>query len=300
MAANMGTPTSYGASHEAAASRSLLDLASGHDSSLIASARAPSASTLARVTLRDDQINELFDIFFARYHPYLPLLSPELSPSDYFDQSPLLYWTILTVASRRYEGRHGLLSELKPALHELLWDTVGSVPQTYHAVKALCLLCAWPLPTSSTSLDPSMIICGTMVQSAMQFGLHRPSHAQDFSRIKLELRDEDVKDRMNTWVAVNICAQNVSTGYGMPQISRWNWFTHGQHTERISSALKTRCMIERFVDKITRTLYTMQRDLIVQTEETHRSLTVEMFSSEYEGLEGLIKQNNPLRECQTI
>ncbi|KAF2151762.1 hypothetical protein K461DRAFT_257205 [Myriangium duriaei CBS 260.36] len=291
---NVSAGATYGASNEAAASRSLLDLASGFDSSLIASARAPSANTLAKVTLQDDQIGELFDIFFAHYHPYLPLLSPDTPPAGYFDLSPLLYWTIITVASRRYEPRRALLSELKPPLHELLWDTVGSVPQTYHAVKALCLLCAWPLPTSSTSLDPSMIICGTMVQSAMQFGLHRPSHAQDFSRIKLELREEDIKDRMNTWVAVNICAQNVSTGYGMPQISRWNWFTHGQHLDRISPLLKTRCLIERFVDKVTRTLYTMQRDLNLAADETARALTIDMFSREYEELESSIKQSNPL------
>ncbi|GAM85186.1 hypothetical protein ANO11243_031900 [Dothideomycetidae sp. 11243] len=293
-APSMQSASAYGPSNEAAASRSLLDLASGYDSSLIASARAPSANTLAKVTLRDSQIAELFNIFFARYHPYLPLLLPEITPSGYFELCPLLYWTILTVASRRYDGRPGLLSELKPPLHELLWDTVGCVPQTYHAVKALCLLCAWPLPTSSTSLDPSMIICGTMVHLAMQFGLHRPSHAQDFSRIKLELREEDIKDRMNTWVAVNVCAQNVSTGYGMPQLSRWNWFTHGQHMDRISDALRARCMIERFVDKITRTLYTMQRDLIIPTDETARAMTIEMFSREYEELESSLKQCNPL------
>ncbi|KAF4552760.1 Fungal Zn(2)-Cys(6) binuclear cluster domain-containing protein 7 [Elsinoe fawcettii] len=291
---SMVTPSAFSGSNEAAASRSLLDLASGYDSSLIASARAPTPTSLAKVTLRDDQIQELFDIYFSRYHPYLPLLSTDIHPSGYFDVSPLLYWTIITVAARRYEGRRGLLSELKLPLHELLWDTIGTVPQTYHVVKALCLLCAWPLPTSSTSLDPSMIICGTMVQVAMQFGLHRPSHAQDFSRIKLELHEEEIKDRMNTWTAVNVCAQNVSTGYGMPQISRWNWFTHGLHLERISPALKNRCLIERFIDKITRTMYTMQRDLIVQNDETQRALTIDMFAREYDELEGTIKQSNPL------
>ena len=101
---------------------------------------------------------------------------------------------------------------------------------------------------------------------------------------------------MNTWVAVNVCAQDVSTGYGMPQLSRWNWFTHGQHLDRISPQLKTRCMIARFVDKITRTLYTMQRDLITSTDETHRAMTIDMFSHEYEELETTIKQGSPLRK----
>lgn len=53
-------------------------------------------------------------------------------------------------------------------------------------------------------------------------------------------------------------------------------------------------MIERFVDKITRTLYTMQRDLIIPTDETARAMTIEMFSREYEELESSLKQCNPL------
>ncbi|KAK8198635.1 hypothetical protein M8818_006502 [Zalaria obscura] len=184
------------------------------------------------------------------------------------------------VASRRYSTRSTLLVELQQPVAELLWSTVSGVPQTYHIVKALCLLCAWPLPTSSTSVDPSMMICGTMVQLAMQFGLHRPSHAQDFSRYRIELREEDIRDRMNTWVAVNLMAQNISTGYGMPQISRWNWYTHGLHLDRISATFHNRCLIERFNDKITRTLYTMQRDEVIKVDEAQRALTIDMFARE--------------------
>lgn len=192
---------------EAAASRSLLDLAQGYDGAYTGGAREPTMTNLARITLSDQQVSDLFTIFFAKYHLYLPLLSPDLTPTACFALSPLLYWTLLTVASRRYEARPGLLIELKQPLTELLWNTIGSIPQTYHVVKALCLLCAWPLPTNSTSLDPSMILCGTMVQLAMRDGLHRPSHAQDFSRYKIELREEDIQDRMTTWAAVNITAQ---------------------------------------------------------------------------------------------
>lgn len=193
---------------EAAASRSLLDLAQGGNAQYpSATAIQPTLYSLQHITLSEGDISELFDTFFNRYHPYLPLLSPEQSPQDFFDQSPLLYWTIIAVASRRYSIRQGLLIELKQPLTDLQWDTIRGVPQNYHFVKALCLLCTWPLPTNSTSLDPSVNNCGLMVASAMQFGLHRPSHAQDFSRTKVDLGEEDIKDRMNTWVAVNVTAQ---------------------------------------------------------------------------------------------
>ena len=162
---------------------------------------------LGRVTLTDPEIADLMVIYFDRYHHFLPLLAPEYPYSGYFNLHPLLHWAIITVASRHYNGHPNLMQELKEAFQEFLWYTISKVPQTYHVVKALCLACAWPLPTNSTSTDPSMMICGSMIQLAMQFGLHRPSHAQDFSRFKIELREEDIRDRMNTWVVCNLVAQ---------------------------------------------------------------------------------------------
>ncbi|GAB7356408.1 hypothetical protein MBLNU459_g7182t1 [Dothideomycetes sp. NU459] len=278
--------------NEAAAGRSLLDLAQGYDGSHVA-AREPTPTTLGRVVLSEDETQELIAIFFARYHPYLPLLSPDQPFSAFFKLHPLVHWAIVTIASRRYATRPGLLQELAQPLTDLLWSTIASVPQTYHVVKALCLICTWPLPTSSTSSDPSMLICGTMVQLAMQFGLHRPSHAQDFSRNRIELREEDIQDRMNTWVACNLVAQNISTGYGMPQLSRWNWFTHGLHLDRVSPAFRNRCQIERFVDRVTRSLYTMQRDQVIESDDAQRSLMIDTIGREYEEINTTIRTTNP-------
>jgi hypothetical protein len=274
--------------NEAAASRSLLDLAQGFDYPT----REPTIHTLGRVTLSENEVMDLVGIYFARYHPYMPLLSSDTPYTAFFTMSPLLHWTILTIAMRRYEGRPGLLHELRQSYTDLLWSTMAAVPQSYHVVKALVLSCTWPMPSSSTSHDPSMMLCGTMVQLAMQFGLHRPSHAQDFSRNRIELRDEDIQDRMHTWVACNLIAQNTSTGYGMPQISRWNWYTYGLHLDRISAAFRNRIQIERFVDKVTRTLYIMQRDEFVAGDEAHRALLIDTLGREYEELETSISANH--------
>lgn len=46
-----------------------------------------------------------------------------------------------------------------------------------------------------------------MMQIAMQIGLHRPSHAQDFTKFRVELREEELKDRVKTWAACNVVAQ---------------------------------------------------------------------------------------------
>lgn len=51
------------------------------------------------------------------------------------------------------------------------------------------------------------MLSGLMMQIALQIGLHRPSHAQDFTKFKVELREEELKDRVRTWAACNATAQ---------------------------------------------------------------------------------------------
>ena len=145
--------------------------------------------------------------FFASYAPFLPILQPQRSPDDFYEASPLLFWVIISVAARHYEADPRLLTTLSAPLSRLLWATLADVPQNYIVVKALCLLCTWPLPISSTSSDPTFMLSGVMMQIAMQIGIHRPSHAQDFTKFKVELREEELKDRVRTWASCNAVAQ---------------------------------------------------------------------------------------------
>ena len=212
----------YMGSQDAVAS--LLDLKSGLDGgSFLRSPNGPARPSrcLEDVILTDERIQELFNLwvlnsggdsmlmgpvsFFTYYNPFLPILEPHKSPETYYETSPLLFWTIIAVAARRHPYTH--IRSLAGPVTRLLWATVADVPQSYHIVKALCVLCTWPLPISSTSADPTLMISGLMMQIAMQIGLHRPSHAQDFSKFKVELRDEELRDRVKTWAACNVVAQ---------------------------------------------------------------------------------------------
>lgn len=145
------------------------------------------------------------DSFFTFYHPFIPFLDTARTPDEYHQSSPLLFWVIISVATRRCDP--SLLTSLAAPLSELLWKTLAEVPQSYIVVKALCILCTWPLPISSTSSDPTFMLSGLMMQIAMQIGLHRPSHAQDFSKFKVELREEELRDRVRTWATCNAVAQ---------------------------------------------------------------------------------------------
>ena len=235
--------------------------------------------------MTDQDIAAMYTLYFNSYHPFMPVLNPDINHEGYFNLHPLLHWAIIAVAARRYDAKPGLLVELQRPLEELLWTTLSLVPQTYHVCKALVLLCTWPLPNSSTSTEPTMSLTGIMFQLAMQYGLHRPSHAQDFMRFRVDLREEDIADRLNTWAAVNIVAQMVATGQGQPPLARWAWYTYGLHLNRMKPELHNRCQIEKFNDTVTRTIYTMQRDHIVEVDPAQRGLQIDMYSRELNEME---------------
>lgn len=145
--------------------------------------------------------------FFNYYHPFLPLLDPQKGPDEYLHRSSLLAWTVICVASRRALSEPGLLSSLSAPFSRLLWSTITGVPQDYHVVKALCLLCTWPLPTTSQRTDATFMLSGLMMQIAMQLGLHRPVQPEEFTTFRMEVQGEALKDRLQTWVICNIVAQ---------------------------------------------------------------------------------------------
>lgn len=240
---------------------------------------------LDSVRLTDESINHLFAQFFQYHHPFLPFLDPVQTPDQYFDQSPLLFWTIIAVASRRYTADPGLLSSLSTPLTTLLWRTVADIPNNYFVVKALCLLCAWPFPTSTTSMDPTHILVGLMMKTATGIGLHRPNHTQDFSRVSVELNREQVHDRVTTWAVCNIVSQSCATGYGQPASTLYDFTLavrpgeHGPFT--LSPELEARLQIERLCDKVSKEMYSNAFDARGVQGDEHRASHARIFGREF-------------------
>ncbi|KAI9724301.1 MAG: hypothetical protein M1828_003725 [Chrysothrix sp. TS-e1954] len=267
---------------------SLLDL---HHSS---NANSKSDSKrLGSAVLTSDQVNDLFEEYFKHYHPYLPLLDTQRSPEYFFELSELLFWSIIAVASRRWAEDPTLLTGLATSLNYLVWETVAAVPQNYHVVKALCILCTWPLPTKSSTTDPTFMLAGLMMQIAMQTGLHRPSSTRDFTKTQIEWRDEDVRDRLKTWAACNIVSQNVSTGYGQPPNSHYDYaLIH----EDLPSEIYWRLRIERFANQVSTFMYQRSRDPAGITDELERPSWVSIMAQTYRELEREISKRNSLIE----
>ncbi|OJJ00651.1 hypothetical protein ASPVEDRAFT_40194 [Aspergillus versicolor CBS 583.65] len=219
---------------------------------------------LEDVSLSRQRVARLFDQFFKYYHPFLPLLNPQKQPEEYLRRCPFQAWSIICVASRRAPSEPGLLSALSGPFSRLLWSTITSVPQDYRVVKGLCLLCTWPLPTTSQRTDATFMLCGLMMQISMQLGLHRPVQAEEFTTFRMEGQGEAVKDRLQTWVICNIVAQNVATGYGQPPSTIYDWALEPASLRDADyhppEDLKTRLRIEKFCDRVTKSLYSSRPD----------------------------------------
>lgn len=251
---------------------------------------------LEDVRLTEDTESQLFHEYFSSYHQFLPFLNPSQSPDQYYAQHPLLYWVIISIAARRYHPDPNLLGTLSGPLTRLLWQTIGDVPSSHHVVKALCLLCTWPLPTSTSSSDPTQILCGVMMKISTLIGLHRPHHINDFSRVIIDLDNEQLHDRVVTWAVCNVVAQTIGTGYGQPASTLYDWTLAIRPGEsgpfQLSAELEARLQIERFCDKVSKEMYSNASDPRGVAGDEHRAMLMRVYRREYGELQASILSRN--------
>ncbi|KAB8207397.1 hypothetical protein BDV34DRAFT_192183 [Aspergillus parasiticus] len=243
---------------------------------------------LEDVSLSRPRVARLFEQYFKYYHPFLPLLNPQKPPEEYYRRCPLQAWTIICVASRRAPSEPGLLTALSGPFSRFLWSTITGVPQDYRVVKALCLLCTWPLPTTSQRTDATFMLSGLMMQISMQLGLHRPVQPEEFTTFRMEVQGEAVKDRIQTWAICNIVAQNVATGYGQPPGTIYDWALEPASLQDAdyhpSHDLQTRLRIEKFCDRVTKSLYSSKPEP-AEFISSEKLLIVQLLENELRDME---------------
>ena len=216
------------------------------------------ARSIDHMFLTSQQINDLFQRFFEHYHQMLEILDPSIQPDLYFARSPLLFWSIISIACRHYEEDSTLLPSLAPCVSRLLWKTLGVLPHSGFTVQALLLLSAWPTPTSSMSTDTSFLYVSIAKTSAMQLGLHRPDTVQDFLRVKTQLGPAAFLDAVRTYIGCYICAETLTSNIGQPSLfqdeSALGVTVELGHNFTVPENLHLNHVIVRFVGRLNRAL----------------------------------------------
>jgi hypothetical protein len=257
----------------------------------------PGAKRLGETTVPNDIIDRLWTEYFTNYHPWLPVLDLKDTPEQITNRSEFLFWTLIVVASRRFE--EGIIfSTLIRPYNELVKETITRPPGSkggHHIVKGLCLLCTWPMPISSTTEDMTFTISGVMMKFAMHLGIHRPSSPTDFNNISVNLRTEQITDRLKTWAVCNLVAQNVSTGYGQPPETVYDdtLKQRGDDFSQVLTPLDTRLTTEQFVDRVTREIY-CPRDEKMQTQTGEYTLEINKLQ------EKIDFSNSRSRRCRSL
>lgn len=187
----------------------------------VTSTSTSTSRSLGDVTLSLSEIEKLFNIYFNKYHAILPILDPEKSHTQYYEQSTMLFWTMLSIAMRTYEQDATLLTRLTPTLSTHLWSGIGACVRSIGGpdgsditeIQTLLLLATWPLPSLRLWSDRSMTMSTMALTAGMHMGLHRPGFDAEYAREPLQLDNNLITERSSAWVAaycscVSIASEN--------------------------------------------------------------------------------------------
>ncbi|KAK9471128.1 uncharacterized protein V1510DRAFT_431496 [Dipodascopsis tothii] len=246
--------------------------------------------TLAGVTVKPAQIAALMREFETRYHPYFPLVDLLAGPDKIYERSDLLFWIVLSTASRVYADG-ALYQTLQPVVAEL-FKTCLSVPlRGVYDVQAALVFSVWAPPSGSLNADLAWTTCGTAMFNAVKLGLHCPGRMQDFGRVKIDQKQVETREQVKTWVCCNIVSQMLAMALGMPTFTLYDWTIYSAALRpnikgvtpfdiSIPRDLRTQVMLAKFCDKMVRLLNMNVNDSCGNVDSSSRELLIPVLAKE--------------------
>jgi transcriptional regulatory protein LEU3 len=105
-----------------------------------------------------------------------------MPPNLFYQQSLVLFWSIVGIGSRSLTADPTLLRSLGPLVMDLALASSRTREDPLPVIKGLLLLCTWPFPTYSTFRDNTFALCGLLMNLALQAGIHLPSATHEFTK----------------------------------------------------------------------------------------------------------------------
>lgn len=168
------------------------------------------------IQLEPQEIDDLFSLYFLRCAKHLPFLDSQITPNAYYEQSPLLFWAIISAGSRRYTANPNLYALLTEPVLELAWSKMHTSGSVIPNIQGLLILTTWPFPTNSTSKDNTFTLSGMSVNLALQIGLHVPLQGQEYSRTRIDLSNDNIARRVQLWSYCVVVHQKAACALGYP------------------------------------------------------------------------------------
>ncbi|KAF2103516.1 hypothetical protein NA57DRAFT_72491 [Rhizodiscina lignyota] len=192
-------------------------------------------------------IDHAFKLFFRDFHPLLPVLDPTVTPNVLYGKSPVLFWVVVSIGSRKHLVFPRLIDALSPRVSSLVLSSLSSRTNPLESIKAILLLLEWPFPSTSYRKDPSFVLSGALIHMAMQNGLHTPSIlCIEIQKLGAESSFFDPSDieRAKLWAYVVVLYQRTCTGGGHPALWSVDTYTEQDQFKRILPQLPAELQLQ--------------------------------------------------------
>jgi transcriptional regulatory protein LEU3 len=255
------------------------------------------------ISLSSEQIRELFIEFVHKYHRFLPIVEVEKGPERLYRLSPVLFWTIVSVALRHLST--DILMSLAPLLKTALAEiTISPITRylpsesdepilnvsTVHSVQALLLYTFWPPLTSSLSADSSWNTVGIAIFQAIRIGLNGPGttnyHVQQQQQTEMA---QVLNEHIKTWISCNIVSQTIATAFGYPAFVSFDSSVVGCMRPgtplNMPKCIKQMVEISHFEDQMAKVLNSNTVDMMGLADPTERLPLLKVLCQQLDELE---------------
>ncbi|KAM0284411.1 hypothetical protein ACHAQH_001987 [Verticillium albo-atrum] len=220
---------------------------------------------LCSEVLPGKEVDYYFDHYFRYFHPYFPIVRIQ-EPDRVYDSSPILFWTIITIACRVYARDSELFPFLTQNLPREVWGVAMAPPLDLPTINALLVLSAWPFPTPNNSSDPSSSYVAIAMNACLMLGLHtgRGAH-REFSNVYLPRTSSD-EEACYTWTGYNILAQRIASMNGYPPPTGFfneaaSKVSGGQPLPAIMGYFGLLYETQKFCNRLSRTVLSVVEDV---------------------------------------
>ncbi|EXJ69247.1 uncharacterized protein A1O5_07283 [Cladophialophora psammophila CBS 110553] len=139
-----------------------------------------------------------------------------MSPEQYYERSPFLFWSIVATGARRFADDPTLFQRVVSQVLQIALRALFSYSNPVPNIQAVLILCLWPVPTNTMFRDSSHTLAGVAMQLAVQNGLHIFGREQDYSRQNIDAKNSEVALRFRLWIHCVVTFQSMNLVGGFP------------------------------------------------------------------------------------
>ncbi|KAJ6552076.1 hypothetical protein DFH09DRAFT_601358 [Mycena vulgaris] len=186
-----------------------------------------------------EDVDKLFEIFYARVNPFIALLDPVLhTPASTFARCPFLFTVVCAISSRYYPEK----SEIYPiAMHFAKHSAANALIDGWKSVElcqAYILMSTYAVPARKWEEDRSWLYTGLAIRLATDLNLHQVASGK--AHKGNEKQEREMLNRTRVWMICFNLDRSTATQFGKPSTIKEDFILrHGSDDWYKKSAYNT-------------------------------------------------------------